>query len=176
MMKPTRGWILAALPLMLTACGTDDDAYVADGTVMTDDPAATTAPPPAAGGMDASSPVTVDMGAVGGSGVTGRMELMAHGDGQTMVNVTLNAPAGASSTHSGHIHEGTCDAPGAVVVPLQDITLSGGTGMASSTVDVPASAAMNGNHIVAYHERAGSDPGAPVVCGAIPQHGGTASM
>jgi hypothetical protein len=29
---------------------------------------------------------------------------------------------------------------------------------------------MNGQHVIAYHERAGEDIGAPVVCGAIPMH------
>jgi hypothetical protein len=171
-MKTTRRWMLAALPLALAACGGDveDEAVVTDGAVVTGDTMmAPSTMPPADTGMPAAG--SVAMNAVGGSGVTGTMEVMQHGGEQTMVSVTLNGPAGASSTHSGHIHEGTCDNPGAVVVPLQDVTLSNGTGMAASTVDVPSSAAMNGQHIVAYHEGSGDNPGAPVVCGAIPAQG-----
>jgi hypothetical protein len=170
-----RLWALAALPLALAACGGDaDDEYVdGDGVVVTGDTSmgVGTVPPPMTD--PAASPASVAMNAVGGSGVTGNMEVMAHGEGQTMVSVTLNGPAGASSTHSGHIHEGTCENPGTVVVPLQDVTLVNGTGMAASTVDVPASAAMNGQHIVAYHAGSGDNPGAPVVCGAIPAQTGT---
>lgn len=176
-MKTTRRWMLAALPLALAACGGDveEEPVVNEGAVVTGDTSmapstmpATDAAAPAAGG--------VAMNAVGGSGVTGTMEVMQHGASQTMVSVTLNGPAGASSTHAGHIHQGTCDNPGAVVVPLQDVTLSNGTGMAASTVEVPPADAMNGQHIVAYHESAGDNPGAPVVCGAIPSGGGTTTM
>ena len=117
----------------------------------------------------------VTMNAVGTSGVTGQAQIMEHGQGQTMVTVNLTAQG--NSTHSGHIHTGTCDAPGAVVVPLQDVTLANGTGSASSTIDVPLATVMNGQHIVAYHQGQGAEAGAPVVCGAIPAMaaGGAAS-
>lgn len=169
-MRTNRLVALFALPFALVACGGDaeDETATTDGVVVTGDTAmgAVTPPPPA---MDAgATPTTVPMNAVGGSGVTGQLEVMGHGDQQTMVSVTLNGPAGASSTHSGHIHTGTCESLGPVVVPLQDVTLQNGTGMAASTVDVPASTALNGEHIVAYHESAGENPGAAVVCGAIP--------
>lgn len=170
-MKTTRRWMLAALPFALAACGGDaaEEPAVTDGAVITGDTAMSPSTMPATD--PAAAGTSVAMNPVGGSGVSGQMEVMAHGGSQTMVSVTLNGPAGASSTHSGHIHEGTCDNPGAVVVPLQDVTLSNGTGMAASTVDVPASAAMNGQHIVAYHERSGDNPGPPIVCGAVPAQG-----
>lgn len=180
-MNATRLGLLSVLPfaLALAACGGDaaDESAAGDAVVVTGDTAlgAGTVPPPATGTGNAGAPGSVAMNAVGGSGVSGQMEAMAHGE-QTMVSVTLNGPAGASSTHAGHIHQGTCDNPGAVVVPLQDVTLQNGTGMAASTVDVAPSAAMSGQHIVAYHERSGDNPGAPVVCGAIPSGGGTTSM
>ena len=179
-MRATRLWVLSTLPFLLAACGSDEEAVIIDDNVVAT-PAdtgfgGTAAPAPGMFEDATMQPATVAMNAVGGSGVSGQMEVMAHGEQQTMVSVTLNGPAGASSTHSGHIHQGTCDSPGAVVVPLQDITLANGTGMAASTVDVAPSAAMNGQHIVAYHERAGDNPGAPVVCGAIPAQGGTTGM
>jgi hypothetical protein len=115
----------------------------------------------------------VMMNAVGTSGVTGQAQFMEHGAGQTMVTVNLTAQGG--STHSGHIHTGTCDAPGAVVVPLQDVTLANGTGSSTSTIEVPLATVMNGQHIVAYHQSSGDNPGAPVVCGAIPAGAGGAA-
>jgi hypothetical protein len=173
-MNATRLWALAALPFFLAACG---DGTVDDDTVVVADPATDagvmTTPP--ADTHDATQPMTVAMNPIGGSGVSGQMEVMPHGE-QTMVNVTLNGPAGANTTHSGHIHAGTCDNPGEVVVPLDDVILSNGTGMASSLANVPASAALNGQHIVAYHEGSGDNPGAPIVCGALPAHGGTTRM
>ena len=179
-MRANRLWVLTTLPFLLVACGNDEEVAIdPDAVALPGDTAfgaGTAAPAPGMGADATMEPATVAMSAVGGSGVSGQMEVMAHGEQQTMVTVTLNGPAGASSTHSGHIHQGTCDNPGAVVVPLQDVTLANGTGMAASTVDVPPSAAMNGQHIVAYHERAGDNPGAPVVCGAIPAHGGTTRM
>ena len=173
-MNTTRLWVLAALPFTLAACGGDEAAEgSADGTAgtMTDTvtaTAATPAPMPADSGMTGAQAMggAVTMNAVGNSGVTGQAQFMEHGQGQTMVTVNLTAQG--NSTHSGHIHTGTCDAPGAVVVPLQDVTLASGTGSSNSTISVPLATVMNGQHIVAYHAGSGDSAGAPVVCGQIP--------
>lgn len=180
-MNTTRLWVLAALPFALAACGGGDDAAVEGGAdttaaTMTDTMTGSTATTPMPGdtGMSGTQAMggAVTMNAVGTSGVTGQAQIMDHGNGQTMVTVNLTAQG--NSTHSGHIHTGTCEAPGDVVVPLQDITLANGTGSSSSTLSVPLSTVMNGQHIIAYHASSGDNPGAPVVCGAIPaQQGGT---
>jgi hypothetical protein len=171
-MRSTRLWVLAALPLALAACGGGDDAAEGDAetTTVAADSGAMAAPAPMPGdtGMSGAMPAgnAVTMNAVGGSGVTGQATFMEQGAGQTMVMVNLTAQG--NTTHSGHIHTGTCDAPGAVVVPLQDVTLANGTGSSSSTIEVPLATVMNGQHIVAYHAGAGESAGAPVVCGQIP--------
>jgi hypothetical protein len=181
-MKPTRLWVLAALPLVLAACGGDDDdaegvgAADSIGTAVpsADSGATTVAPVPTDTSM-AAQPMagSVTMNAVGTSGVTGQASFMEHGAGQTMVTVNLRAQG--NTTHSGHIHQGTCDSPGQVVQPLQDVTLANGTGSSTSTVSVPLATVMNGQHIVAYHASSGENPGPPVVCGQIPaQQGGAA--
>jgi hypothetical protein len=172
-MKATRFWALAALPVALTACGGGDEAAEGGAATMTDTttaPAATTMPGDTsmAGATAMGSAVT--MNAVGTSGVTGQAQFMEHGTGQTMVMVNLTAQG--NSTHSGHIHTGTCDAPGDVVAPLQDVTLANGTGSSSSTLEIPLGTVMNGQHIVAYHQSSGDNPGAPVVCGQIPAQSG----
>ena len=171
-MNATRLFALTALPFALAACGGGDEE-VAEGTATdtTTAPMATgdTAMAPMAGdtGMAGHSMGgAVTMNAVGTSGVTGQAQFMDQGGTATMVMVNLTAQG--NSTHSGHIHTGTCDAPGDVVVPLQDVTLANGTGSASSTIQVPMATVMNGQHIVAYHQGQGESAGAPVVCGTIP--------
>jgi hypothetical protein len=177
-MKTTRLWVLAALPLALAACGGDDDEAAvggADTTAMAADTTSAMATPmPADTGMSGATAMgsAVTMNAVGGSGVTGQAQFMEHGAGQTMVTVNLTAQG--NTTHSGHIHQGTCDAPGQVVAPLQDVTLANGTGTSTSTVDIPLGTVMNGQHIVAYHQGQGANAGAPVVCGQIPAQAGGA--
>lgn len=168
----TRFWIAAALPLGLVACGGGEpaDGALADSTATVSaapaPPMDATTAPMDSGAAAAPAAGMVAMNAAGGSGVTGQMQAMAHGGNETMVSVTLMAPG--TTTHSGHIHEGTCDAPGKVVVPLQDVTLANGQGMSSTTLQIPVATVMNGQHIVAYHEKSGAEPGKPVVCGAIP--------
>jgi hypothetical protein len=185
-MKTTRLWVLTALPVAMAACGGGDDEAVeagadttaAAGTMADTTMATSTTPMPGDTGMAGAQAMgsAVTMNAVGTSGVTGQAQFMEHGAGQTMVTVNLTAQG--NTTHSGHIHTGTCDAPGAVVVPLQDVTLANGTGSSSSTIEVPLATVMNGQHIVAYHQGQGESAGAPVVCGAIPAQaaGATGTM
>lgn len=180
-MKSTRLWALAALPFALAACGgADEEVAVGDADAVAVVPADGSMPAttmPADTGMGATPMAgMVTMNPVGSSGVSGQAQFMDHGGGaETMVMVNLTAPSG-SSTHAGHIHQGTCDAPGEIVVPLQDVTLANGTGSSSSTIQVPLATVMNGQHIVAYHESAGDNPGAPVVCGSIPAQQAGAAM
>ncbi|MBB4634296.1 hypothetical protein [Longimicrobium terrae] len=175
-----RFWMVSALPLAFAACGGGDAAEggAADSTATVSAAPAPEMNPAPAPAMDsgAAAPAAgmVAMNAVGASGVTGQVQVMDHGANESMVAVTLTAPG--TTTHSGHIHEGTCDAPGKVVVPLQDVTLANGTGTSSTTIPVPLATVMNGKHIVAYHEKSGTEPGSPVVCGAIPAQSATAAM
>ena len=172
-MKTTRLWLLLGLPLALAACGGDDTEAETDVGAVTEtiDTAATSAMPaaPVDTGMSAMAGAdTVPLAAVGGSGVGGQA-VLTDASGQSQVMVTLTGTTG-TGTHQGHIHQGTCDAPGAVVAPLQPITADGsGGGSMTATVPVPMATAMNGQHVIAYHE-AGGNPGSPVVCGAIPSH------
>ena len=179
-MNPTRLWMMAALPFALAACGGGDEAAegAADtpAVVPSAETGSTTTPSaPADTGMSGAQTMggAVTMNAVGNSGLNGQAQFMDHGQGQTMVTVTLTGQG--SGTHSGHIHQGTCDAPGSVVAPLQDVTLANATGSATSTVQMPLATVMDGQHIVAYHTGAGANPGPPAVCGQIPaqQAGGS---
>jgi hypothetical protein len=160
MMK--RYGLLLALPLVLAACAADEEAEV--DTMEMDTTSAPTAAAPMDTGMAGMGGMatTVAMAAVGESGVTGEATLTPSG-AQTEVMVRLMGLE-PNSTHPGHIHQGTCAAPGAVVAPLQDITADAtGAGTMTTTVPVSADSVTMGQHIVAYH----GDGGAPVVCGEI---------
>jgi hypothetical protein len=168
-------WVLCALPLALAACGGGDEggaegaadttaAVPADGGAM----ATTPAPMPADSAMagQSAAPSAVQMMALNNSGVSGQTQVMAHGEGETMVTVTLQGQG--TGTHPGHIHSGTCDNLGPVVAPLESVTMANGTGTSTSTVKVPLATVMNGQHVVNFHAGAGENPMAPVVCGPIP--------
>lgn len=175
-MKLSKWWLLASVPLALAACGMNDteaeEDDPTDGAAADTAAATVSAAPPVAMDTAASAamaPMMVPLAAVGGSGVSGEATL-TESAGQTQVAVRL-AGFQPNSSHSGHVHQGTCDAPGAPVAPLQDIAAdASGAGTATSTVAIPTSVAMNGQHIVAYHQASGENMGPPVVCGAIPGH------
>lgn len=172
---------LIAIPfalVALAACGGGGDEGQAPDT--TDTVSSTTvapAPggdtmPPAMGDSahtSASNP-SIQLAAVGNSGVSGTAQLMEHGANQTMVTVSLTGTG--SGSHPGHIHSGTCENLGAVVAPLQAVERANGNGTSTSTVEVPIATVMNGQHVVNFHAGAGDNPMAPVACAQIPAQAG----
>jgi len=157
----------AILPFALAACGPADDA------AMTDDagaPAATPAPAETPAATMDMPEMTAAFTPVGESTLGGEVVIDDADDGQaTEVTVRLTGST-AGAVHQGHIHTGTCDAPGSAVQPLDPITVGeDGSGEITTTVNIPTMTVANGSHIVAYHEANGS-PGATVVCAAIPAH------
>lgn len=163
-MKLARICGLAILPLALASCGADEgepEAVLEDTAAAAPAPDSAVAPAPVAGNM-----THVTMAPLGGS-TAGGMAMVSSTGAAVDVNVQLTGlPEGA---HAGHIHEGTCAAPGAPVAPLQEVTAGAdGTGMITSTVEIDAATVTDGNHLIAYHERGAPDPGSPIVCGEIP--------
>jgi hypothetical protein len=160
-MMKTRYCLLLALPLALGACAGDDEAEVDDLGLESADAPATMEPPsdmPEMGGMATTVPLT----AVGESGVSGEVILTPAG-GETEVSVTLSGLE-PNSTHPGHIHEGTCSAPGSVVAPLGEITADAtGSGTMTTTAPVATATVTAGNHIVQYH----GEGMAPIACAEI---------
>lgn len=120
---------LAAFPLVLAACGTDDNV---DDTWT--DPGLTTTPETPA--TPEVREHTVDLNEVAGSGLDGEARLRAVG-GQTEVMISVE-DAGPNQTLHGGVHRGTCEMPGEQVASLQQIvTDREGNGQAMSTVNIP---------------------------------------
>ncbi len=161
-----RNWMALAVAalLPLAACDTTQEEVPPADEMGADAPMPAPEPAPPA-------PTTAEQTAMfeplNESGISGQLVASAEGM-QTRVQVML-AGAPSNATLQGHIHEGTCDAPGAVIMPLQSVeTDDTGSGESTSTVDVDPATAFDGNHIVAYHEP-GGDPGATVTCATLPR-------
>lgn len=175
-MKLSKRWALLALPLALAACNGEEPAEEDPGAVVvTPGTEPATVPPapaatPADTGMAAMGGMgTVPLSPVGNSGVSGEANLTAQGQ-QTQVAVQLRGMQ-PNSVHAGHVHHGTCDSLGAPAAPLPDVTAGADeAGSATGTVPLEMNTVMNGQHVIAYHERGGQNPGAPIVCGSIPAH------
>lgn len=165
-MKIVRFTALLPLALFFTACGGDEPD--ADTTVVGDTAMMAPATPPAGSVTPADQGAgtqTVQLNPLGGSGVSGEATL-TRTNGQTQVMVRLTGTPG-NTTHPGHIHAGTCDAPGSPVQPLESVSTDAtGSGTATTSVTVDQATVFNGQHVIQYHQ-AGGGPG--VVCGQITQ-------
>jgi hypothetical protein len=90
----------------------------------------------------------------------------------------------SEGSHAWHIHEGTCESPGRVVLPLSDMgdmdgvasdLNAGSDGMVEETVNIDGDrlAALNlqQNHVINVHLRGGDDPGPGIACAPINMQG-----
>jgi hypothetical protein len=86
--------------------------------------------------------------------------------------------------HAWHIHQGTCEQPGQVVLPISDFgdrsgltgDLSAGSdGMAEETVSIDrdrlAGFNLQGDHVLVVHLRGSDNPGPGIACAPIQLHG-----
>ncbi len=148
-----------AILILAAGCG-GDSADVSQEAVIVD---------PAPDGFAADSAPAMGQTAqfqpVNDSGIAGEATVTDRGsESEIMVRLT---GATASSTHPGHIHDGTCEAIGSVVQPLQEIaTDATGTGTMTATVSIPAMTLSDGQHIIVYHQ----PDGAPATCAPIQAH------
>jgi hypothetical protein len=91
--------------------------------------------------------------------------------------------------HAWHIHEGTCESPGQVVLPISDFgdrdgvgsdLDAGSDGMVETTVRIDrdrlAGLNLDGNQVIVVHQRGGDNPGPAIACAPINLTGGTTGM
>ncbi len=106
------------------------------------------------------------MGAMNESGVSGNVNVSTSGESVT-VAVEVEGLPGAGE-YASHIHTGSCDSPGGVVVPLNSVMgVEGGTGTATTTVAMDQITGGD-SYLVMVH---GSE-GAPVACADLPSMSG----
>lgn len=115
----------------------------------------------------AQDELTVTINELNGSGISGEAYLTDNGDGTTFVEVLVD---GATGAHPAHIHTGTCDTLGDVVVPLTDVDEFG-----ESLTEVPLALAdiVAAEHAINIHLSA-DEIDTYVACGTI--EGGTGGM
>jgi len=159
------GVLLAALTLTLPACEAQPEEDAADMAGEMPEPATT---PPAGGDTGAvGDEMMASFQSLNQSGITGEIRIEPADNQTRIIARVMGVPT--QGTLQGHIHTGTCDAPGSRVTPLEAITTAAnGSGESTSVVDLPIATVANGEHIVMFHEVDGA-PGQPVACAAIPQ-------
>ena len=122
----------------------------------------------ALGGLAAAQQqtVTVQLSPQGGSGVSGTATLTATGPSTTTVTLQVSGLP-PNTAIANHFHTGTCDNPGPITNPLNDLQADAqGNATATTTLNVPLSSLADGNHIVQTHMPPGI--GAPSACGSVP--------
>lgn len=104
---------------------------------------------------------TVQLTAMGDSGASGDVEFTREGN---TLSVEIMASMGGPGDYPAHIHEGTCDEPGGVAVPLDSPTAAE-EGIAEGSTDVDAMQLdAGGSYLVMVHQQ----QGAPAACAEIP--------
>lgn len=104
---------------------------------------------------------TVQLTAMGDASVSGDVQLSREGND---LSVEIMASMGGPGDYPAHIHEGTCDEPGGVAIPLDSPTAQE-EGIAEGTTQVDATQLEAGNsYLVMIHQQ----QGAPAGCAEIP--------
>ncbi len=114
----------------------------------------------------ATAPVTVTLATRNNSGISGTAVLTASGD-STRVELTLKGGRPGESLMS-HIHFGTCQQPGGVVVPLATVTFgadsSGSSRTTVATRELDAARRAHSSLLIQTHMADGK----PAACGDVP--------
>ena len=144
------GLLIAVLAIGAIACG-DDDELSQDDIDEQEDPGVLR--------------LTASLTEVDGAGASGEANLSIDGEG---IRVSLDMEGLTEGAHANHIHDGSCDDLGPIVVPLDGIVAdSAGDGsQTTGNPDEPLSHLETG-HYVAVHAEDVETIGAIVACGDI---------
>ncbi len=103
--------------------------------------------------------------ALNNSGVSGNFSMMPAGNGTT-VNISVNAPSGASGGYRVSINQGPCSQLGAQVAEVGQVQVGGATVAGQTyTLALPTTQVMNGEHALVVY--GGTQP---VACASIPRN------
>jgi hypothetical protein len=180
-MRMRNAVLFAFTGLVVAACDTNDEAETDPGLLPADEPAVEQE-------QEDVALARGDFSAMPDAGelnVTGWVELHQR-DGlvQDGLELRVHLMGLSEGDHAWHVHRGTCDAPGEVVLPLSDSgdldgiagdLNAGSDGMVEETVGIDddhvSRLNLSENHVVAVHLRGGDDPGPPIACAPLTMAG-----
>jgi Cu/Zn superoxide dismutase len=184
MMRMRHALVLALAGSVAVACERRDDPDTDPGLLPGDD--VTTEQPPQ--DMVVARSDFQPTAQAAGMNVTGTAEFRQRGADwrQDGLELRVHLMGLSEGDHAWHIHQGTCESPGQVVVPLSDFgdrsgvtgDLSAGSdGMVEETVTIDrdrlAGLDLNRPHVINIHQSSGDNPGPGIACAPI-QLDGTA--
>lgn len=176
-MRARNAMVLAVAGLVVAACDTRDadtePGLLPDETMTQDQPQ-----PQEVVVARADFQPTQD---AEGLNISGWAEFRQHGATlQDGLEMRVHLMGLGEGDHAWHIHQGTCESPGQVVLPLSDFgdrsgiagdLNPGGDGMVEETVNIDrdhvAGLNLQQDHIVAVHLRGSDNPGPVIACAAI---------
>ncbi|CAN5894683.1 hypothetical protein BH23GEM9_BH23GEM9_33370 [soil metagenome] len=185
-MRIRHALVLALAGSITVACERRDDPAVEPGLLPGEDPAAV---PTQQDVVVARSDFQATPQA-SGLNVSGWAEFRQRGSDwrQDGLELRVHLMGLSEGDHGWHIHQGTCESPGQVVLPLSDFgdrdgvtgeLNAGSDGMAEETVNIDrdrlAGLDLNQNHILNVHLRGGDDPGPAIACAPIRIDGSAAT-
>lgn len=158
-----RGSLLLVPLLVIAACGAPEEDDALGGLEEAETPAET------AEEMEmpeeaAPAEVSMMLETLNESGVTGTVTVTHEGE-SVVVDVQVQGVSEGEELPA-HVHEGDCATGGSVLVPLNAIAISDGSGSSSTTLE----AAQVPEDQAAYVQVHAPD-GQPVACADLPGHG-----
>ena len=138
---------LPVIGLMIVACESRSDTEKTEETAPAQTPATTPAPAPT---PDVTTPIITSTFTGKGTGdkIQGQVQVLPGTDAATGFRVSVNLTGVPEGAHDWHIHQGSCDTNGPIVVPMTaDKDKTGITqplqaaadGAVTAQVDVPSS-------------------------------------
>lgn len=179
-MRIRHALMLAVAGSIAVACGPRDDTDTEPGLLPGDD--MTTTQPAQPEDMVVARSDFQPTANAEGMNVSGWAEFRQRGSNwrEDGLELRVHLMGLSEGDHAWHIHQGTCENPGQVVLPISDMgdrdgvggdLNAGADGMVEETVNIDrdrlAGLDLNQDHIINVHLRGGDDPGPGIACAPI---------
>jgi Cu/Zn superoxide dismutase len=176
-MRIRHALVLAFAGSIAVACGPRDDTDTAPGLLPGDDMTTTQQQDMVVARSDFQPTDQAE-----GLQVSGWAEFRQRGANwrEDGLELRVHLMGLSEGDHGWHIHRGTCDSPGQVVLPISDMgdmsgvggdLNAGADGMAEETVNIDRDRLvgldLNQSHVINVHLRGGDNPGPAIACAAI---------